>query len=136
MVQFYFLSILLNILAGFVLSIDFLSERMDSLANFKVPLGNPTFRFVLGIVSAAVGFLKLLSAFHGDVPVVGDLLPAAVGMLMGIMLIIDHYKMKAAVSSQAFDAIDRVFIRRKSVIGIIGIIIGVLHFFIPSVLFL
>ncbi len=91
---------------------------------------------ILGIAAVVVGFLKLLSAFRGDIPVVGDLFPAAVGMLMGIMLIIDHYKMKAAVASQAFDTIDRVFIRRKSVIGIIGIVIGVLHFFMPSVLFL
>lgn len=136
MVQFYFLSILFNVAAGFILSLDLLAERMEGLAPLKLPLSNSVFRFALGIGSAAVGFLKLLSVFRGDVPVVGDLLPAAAGMLMGIMLIIDYYKSKAAVSSQAFDTIDRVFIRRKSVIGIIGIVIGILHFFMPSVLFL
>lgn len=136
MVQFYFLSVLLNILTGFVLSIDLLAERMEWVSSLKLPLSNNVFRFVVGISAAAVGFLKLLSVFRGDIPVVGDLLPAAAGILMGVMLIIDYYKAKAAVSSQAIDAIDRVFIRRKSVIGIIGIIIGVLHFFMPSVLFL
>jgi purine-cytosine permease-like protein len=136
MVQFYFLSIVLNITAGFVLSYDFLEERMERLAEVKSSFSNKTFRFVLGIAALVVGFLKLLSVFKGDILVVGDLLPAAAGLLMGIMLIIDYYKTKAEVASQAVDAIDRVFNRRKSIIGIIGMVIGVLHFFMPSVLFL
>ncbi len=69
-------------------------------------------------------------------PVVGDLVPAAAGMIMGITLIIDYYKSKATVSSQAVETFDRVFVRRKSIIGIIGMAVGILHFFIPSVLFL
>ena len=77
---------------------------------------------MLGICTLLFGFLKLLSAYRGDVPIVGDLVPAAAGMIMGITLIIDYYKSKATVSSQAVEAFDRVFVRRKSIIGIIGMV--------------
>jgi hypothetical protein len=136
MVQFYFLSIVTTILSGFVLSLELLERKMPRLSGVRGMFSGKVFRFVLGICTLLFGFLKLLSAYRGDVPVVGDLVPAAAGMIMGITLIIDYYKSKATVSSQAVETFDRVFVRRKSIIGIIGMAVGILHFFIPSVLFL
>ncbi len=133
MVQFYFLSVVTTILAGFTLSMELLERKMPRLAALDNAFSGKLFRFILGICTLAFGFIKLLSTYQGLLPVVGDLVPAAAGMIMGVMLIIDYYKSRSAVTSAAVETFDRIFVRRKSVIGIIGMAVGVLHFFMPSV---
>ena len=133
MVQFYFLSIVTTVLAGFTLSLELLERKMPRLEALDNAFSGKAFRFILGICTLVFGFIKLLSAYRGDVRVVGDLIPALTGMVMGVTLIIDYYKSKAAVTSAAVETFDRIFVRRKSVIGIIGMAVGILHFFVPQV---
>jgi hypothetical protein len=135
MVQFYFLSIVTNILAGFTLSIELLERKMPRLAAMDKAFSGKVFRFILGICTLVFGFIKLLTPFNGII-VFGDLIPALSGMIIGVTLIVDYYKSRAAVTSQAVETFDRIFVRRKSVIGIAGMAIGVLHFFLPSVVLL
>lgn len=136
MVQFYFLSIVFNVFAGLILASELLQGRFEGFRPIGEALQGKTLRMITGIGVGVFGVFKILSAFEGDVPVVGDLLPAAAGIVMGITLLIDRFKERGSVSSQTVEALDRVFVRRKSIIGIIGIAIGLIHFFIPSVLFL
>ena len=138
MIQFYFLSILTNLLGGLVLSIDFLEQKFPTLAKLKDTITNYSFQFILGILTMVFGFLKLLSVTKGDIPVVGDLLPALSGLAIGFTLIISYYKSKSteAESSNAVETLDKVFIRNKTIIGIAGIVVAIIHFIMPKVLFL
>jgi hypothetical protein len=91
---------------------------------------------IFGILTIIFGVFKFLSVTKGDVLVIGDLLPALSGLAVGTTLTVESYKMRSTVTTPAVDRIDNVFVRNKSVIGIVGIVIGVLHFLFPSVLFL
>jgi len=133
MVQFYFLSIVFNALAGYIL----ISED-DDVLEFKsgFSLKDDTFKFVVGILSAAVGLLKILSAIEGDVRVIGDLFPAASGLLTGFILIFEHYRSRLShETSEQTEKIEKLF-GYKKIIGVAAFIAAALHFLFPKVLLL
>lgn len=136
MVQFYFLSIVTNLLGGFVLSLDYLEQKFSGLARIRAAVANNGFQLILGILTFIFGILKLLSVAEGDIPVVGDLLPALSGLIIGITLFISYYKAKSTVTTETVEKLDSVFINNKSIIGIAGMVAGILHFIMPRVLFL
>lgn len=136
MVQFYFLSILTNLLGGLVLSIEFLEEKFPTLTKLKDTLTNYRFQFILGILTFIFGFLKLLSVTKGDIPVVGDLVPSLTGLVIGFTLVVNYYKSKSTETTTAVEKLDNLFIRNKAIIGITGIVAAVIHFIMPKVLFL
>jgi len=135
MLQFYFLSIVLNVLAGYsIFTAD--NEGVLELKG-RFSLKDETSRFVLGILSVLTGLFKLLSPIEGDVPVLGDLLPAAAGFLCGFILIYEYYKNRSSVDdSEETEQIDMVLLRNKKIIGVGSIIVAVLHFLFPKVLLL
>ncbi|TVQ96153.1 MAG: hypothetical protein EA403_16620 [Spirochaetaceae bacterium] len=137
MIQIYLLSVLTNIVAGAVLSVDDGEDRLriSSILSAQL-LSSGTFRLVLGITTFLVGFFKFLSVTHGDVPVVGDLIPALSGVIQGLILLVLHYRQRSDVSSPALDTLDRVFVSNRVMFGTAGMLIGALHFLFPTVLFL
>lgn len=137
MYQFYFLSITCNLLLGMTLSRESLEDKFPSLAGFsRDVLGRRGFRFGLGLAAFIVGFFKLLSVTQGDVPVVGDLLPAAAGLAGGGALLLEYYKERATVSSPLTDTLETILLKNKALWGLAGFLAAVLHFFFPGVLFL
>ncbi|MAG13875.1 MAG: hypothetical protein CMN78_04705 [Spirochaetales bacterium] len=137
MIQFYFLSILANILGGLSLAADHYDEKISGFSRIKQFFeGNPGIRVTVGIVAFLAGFLKLLSVTKGDVPVVGDLLPSLSGLLIGATMLIERYKEKTTVESGAIDVANKVLIKNKSIIGTVGVVVAALHFLLPGVLFL
>jgi len=135
MLQFYFLSIVMNALAGYIL----FAGGNDSPVVFKsgFSLQNETFRLVVGIASALVGFMKLLSVVEGDVPVIGDIVPALAGILAGFVLIFEHYRSRISMeSSSSAEKVDRLLVANKKIIGIAALAAAVLHFLFPRVLLL
>jgi hypothetical protein len=93
----------------------------------------------------------------GDIPVVGDFLPAVAGIAVGATLLIDAYAEGSAKGAEAGvgeasgeegKAADakarpsgrsrtaRFLAENKGAVGIAGIIAGVLHFLFPMVMFL
>lgn len=137
MYQIYLLSVLTTVLAGITLAHDEIGERLKLNAIFNVELfANSGFRLGLGIVTFIVGFLKLLSVSPGDVAVVGDLVPALAGLLMGFTLAFQYYQQRTEVQSNAVETLDRVFGRNASRLGIAGAIAGVVHLLLHRVLFL
>lgn len=137
MYQIYFLSILVNLLAGITLSFDRMDERLQLRSLFNPELfQHAGFRLTMAIVTFVVGFLNLLSVSPGDVPVVGDLLPALAGMVMGSTLFLQYYKDRTTVESSSLTSLDRIFGNNSAIIGTLGIIVAVLHFFLHTVLFL
>ena len=116
MAQFYFLSVLMNILAGLVLvfGINLVSQKFDedfegegafdddlgelssgsSASKVKKTFGelgldSPSFRMVIGILCVFVAVMKILSVFRNDVPVLGDLVPALAGFAGGASILLE-----------------------------------------------
>ncbi|MCL2374085.1 MAG: hypothetical protein FWC65_02430 [Treponema sp.] len=136
MLQFYFLSIAMNALAGYIL---LKGDDDDGLVVFKggFSFKNDTFRLVVGIVAALTGLMKILSVIEGDVPVIGDLFPAMAGLLAGFLLIFEYYRTRASAEAvDGVDKIDRLLVANKKVIGGAAIVAAVLHFLFPTVLLL
>ena len=137
MIQIYLLSVLTNLVAGAVLSVDGGEDRLRIASIFRVELiGSSNFRLGLGLTTFLVGFFKFLSVTYGDVPVVGDLIPALSGVIQGMILLVLYYRERSDISSPALDTLDRVFVSNRVMFGTAGVLIAVLHFLFPTVLFL
>ena len=137
MLQFYFLSILLNALTGSVLlfaaQTDAAAETDSRIPSFVY---DETFRLVLGILTALTGFFKLLTVVRGDVPVVGDLLPALAGLAGGITLLYEFYKKRSSFDETSLPSLFRSLVTGQRYIGIVSLVSAALHFLFPTVLFL
>ena len=135
MLQFYFLSIVLNALAGFLL----ISDNSDGIPDFKVGFSfkDETFRLVVGILAVILGLLKLLSPVEGDIPIIGDLIPALTGFISGFILIFEYYRTRTTIDpTEQTEKIDRLLVSNKKIIGIISLVSAALHFIFPRVLLL
>ena len=87
--QFYFLSIATNLLAGVTLAGDYLATRFPGLQRLLPGLNQRTARLTIGSITAAVGILKLLVYANPlQIVVVGDLLPAVAGIVLGGSLVV------------------------------------------------
>jgi len=137
MVQFYLLAVILNILGGLILTAPLLQEKIPMLEKLHEGLRiNIASRMVFILLSLVVGVFKILSVTKGDVAVVGDLLPALSLLLMAGVFFLDYYKEQSEIGSSFIDKLQRIFVDNKSAIGIILVVIGLLHFLFPRVLFL
>ena len=141
MVQFYFLSVLLNAVTGAALFLNLGSVASDDgggiydASRCFVPFcESETFRFVLGIATVIVGILKLLSPIKDDVPVIGDIFPAATGIVSGFALIYENIRAKRISDVIDRSASIRRFLDSKTYIGIVAMAAAALHFLFPSVI--
>lgn len=136
MKQFYFLSILLNIVSGYALISVETTPKGTSFDGVREFLKGPTLRLVLGVLCATVGFFKLLTVMAGDIPVVGDLLPAVSGMAAGFSLLLEFYKANSNVTTETLEKLDAIFVANRRIIGIIAMTAGAVHFLFSDILFL
>jgi hypothetical protein len=134
MIQFYFLSIFLNVLAGYILITGEEGISFEIRPGFSLRDG--TVRLVLGILAMVTGILKLLSSVEGDMPVLGDLVPAAAGFGAGFVLAFDYYRSHAALDNEKGESVGRMLLKNRKIIGIIAVAAAVLHFLFPTVLLL
>jgi hypothetical protein len=139
MLQFYFLSILLNALIGFFLFFEDESSSPLFKSEFFEKNGNT--RFVLGILSALTCLLKILSPIEGDVLIIGDIIPAGANFLCGFVLIFEHFRNRSSTVDSDEDSKNKnkfrlVLLHNKKIIGTAAVIAAVLHFLFPKVLLL
>lgn len=123
MMQVYFLSVLLNALAGIILIKGNNSE--GSL------LSNRQVRLVIGVLAVVVGFLKLFIVVQPDIIILGDLLPVIAGVAGGANILIDYYREYTTVEISLNAFFEKLFVSGRKYVGIICIIISVLHFLFP-----
>ncbi|MDR1618980.1 MAG: hypothetical protein LBS06_08070, partial [Treponema sp.] len=100
MIQFYFLSILFNLVSGYLLVTDRPEAEESVESSLKFPVNSGTLKLILGILTALTGLLKLLSSVEGDVPVAGDLLPALTGMVAGVVLVFSYYREQSTLETE------------------------------------
>jgi uncharacterized membrane protein YkgB len=136
MIQFYFLSIFFNALAGFVLFTGGGDEDPGIQERLRISLNDETFRLILGILTVVTGILKLLSPVQGDIPVIGDLLPAAAGFVSGLMLIFSYYQEHRTLEAGRLEQVGAGFLSQKKWIGLAVMIAAALHFLFPQALLL
>ena len=137
MLLIYLLSVVLNALVGLILS--FCQEEAEPGA-LSLSLNNETVRLIIGALSFLTGILKILSPVRapGNIPVLGDLLPALVGLAGGFILLFEFYRRKAPDSS-VFDFLERVAAlieRNRKISGYICIAVAALHAIFYQVIFL
>jgi len=137
MLQFYFLSVLLNAITGYVLIFADKDEQ-EILAEHRVPaiVRSETFRLVLGLLTGVTGFFKLLTAVRGDVPVIGDLIPALAGLAGGFNLLYEFYKNRSVVEDETLPPFFQKIIASRRYVGMACLIAACLHFLFPTILFL
>lgn len=137
MIQFYLLAVVMNILGGMFMAAPLLESRMPALHGVQEALKiNVASRIILILISLLVGVFKLLSVTTGDVAVVGDLLPALGLLVIAVVFFLDYYTEQAEVRSGFIESLQKIFIGNKKTIGIVLIVVGLLHFLFPGVLFL
>lgn len=135
MIQFYFLSILLNFLAGYALSFD-RDARTGRLEGIRELFRDETLRLVLGVLTLSIGFFKLFSAVRGDVPIIGDFYPAAAGLLAGFGLVLEYYRVKTTLHTESSNKLDLIFVKNRKWLGVGAMVASIAHFLFPTVLFL
>ena len=137
MIQLYLLSILCNGLSGYILFTG-TDDRTDTTGKgLPFSIDNPAFNLVLGILCIVTGFLKLLSPTMDGILFFGDLVPAASGIIAGLIMIFGIYRKGSSISSEGqlarFSA--NLLHFRKS-IGLFLFGTTFIHFLFPQALFL
>ncbi|MDE5899088.1 MAG: hypothetical protein K2H09_07505 [Treponemataceae bacterium] len=166
MYQFYFLSILLNLLVGLLLFCGWgmepdggTEERGEEGTIFpdEEPSGTPpekrrrnVFALFFGngsiaeerlfrlVIGGLSVFVAVVKLFAAvhGVPVFGDLLPALAGLAGGAAVLIGQYAEGAPEQLSLPAPLQLVFVDNRKVIGIACLCAAVLHFILPEVLFL
>ena len=134
MAQFYLLSILANMIAGLTLAGDYLGEKMPFLASFKNLRANKAAQTIIAIASLVIGVIKLVVLSPGEsVPVVGDILPALTGIVLGGILLIEAFRPTVDSRSESIQKISKAVLTYRVPVGIAGVAVAFLHFLLPGV---
>jgi len=144
MVQLFFLSIVFNGLAGFLFVFADLGKggSAEDGAKFTSFDSDGGFRLIIGILAAITGILKLLLPMGEEgkigLPILGDLIPAAAGLIAGFMLIFGFYRERSSHvdSEEKINRFGEVALHYKKAVGIALLASALLHFLFPKALFL
>lgn len=126
--QFYFLSVLFNLLVG--LSLTFSGVKFDAL----FPGKEKVFKMVVGIATVFTGVMKFVFVVQPDWVILGDFLPAIAGIVGGVCYIIDSYSQinenASSITMNSF--FEKLFVKGKKYIGVACIAVAVVHFIFPT----
>ena len=161
MLQFYFLAVLLNVMAGLILVYAAEFTRGTSLAtpadgmadDFDAGdaaadeedgrpfaresfMNDSLFRLVVGILAVFSGVLLFVSPVQDDAPVVGDLVPALACICGGAALLLEFYANKLSTEIRLPFFLQAVMVTGRRYLGVFCIIAGIVHFIFPRVMFL
>jgi hypothetical protein len=137
MIQFYFLAVLLNVFGGLLLYSTADQDRLPLFRTVNEGLSNnQSWRVIYIILAAVVAIFKILSVTRGDVLIVGDLLPALSLLVIGFDQFLEYYRDKSTVEEGGMQRLAALFQQNKRMLGIAAMVIGVVHFLFPRVLFL
>jgi len=139
MIQFYLLSVILNVLCGYALSARRDVSPSAIVRGARLIIADKGLRMTLAVLSIAVGVLKLFFALRGVIPVIGDFLPATAGIAVGSALFLDvsdEERLPFMRQGSLAARIEKFLVSYKISIGYAGMLAGLIHFLFPMVLFL
>lgn len=135
MLQFYFLSVILNVLTG--ISLVYIKKGTNQdYDKTRELFESSNFKLIVGVLTSFTAVMKLLSVLPGDVPVAGDLISVLAGLAGGATLLLDYYRNKSSVELRLHPFLETLFTKGRVYIGYVCIVAAVLHFLLPKVLFL
>ncbi len=149
MLQFYFLSVLLNLVTGLVLLCGRGQDAggsigddgwEDSGGGSRRAFSNPilgflegrNFKLVLGVLGVLAGLMKLLPVVNGGVPVIGDLLPAVTGIVGGLCVLLDFYMEANSIDYSPNGLLQKLLVDNRRTVGICCLAVATLHFVFPG----
>lgn len=149
MLQMYFLSIILNVLAGLILlskkPVEDTTEAPEKKRNLIEDMNkslsennffqNKSFALVIAILALLTGIIKLFCVAKGGIIILGDLLPALAGITAGFAILLNYYLSTATVATNLPAFLKTIFVDNISWVGIIACAIALLHFIMPGVIF-
>jgi hypothetical protein len=135
MLQFYFLSILTNAMAGALLSAEYFGRRVARLSWLVARPAPRRLKMGTGAAALLVGVCTLFWPAGGGVAI-GDLIPSIAGLVMGVALLFEVFRQDAIFPSEPDTAPTRAGLDWRATIGIAGLAVALLHFFLPERLFL
>lgn len=136
MFQIYFLTVMANIVAGLTISSKFLSTKIEGFQIFAEKMENKMYRVVLGAVSLLTGLFSLLNHNSNNMAILGNLVPAVTAMAMGVVLIVYYFFKEETDENKFSSTVKELAEKYGNILGIAGIIAGIIHFLIPTALFL
>ncbi len=136
MMQFYLLSVIMNLCGGYALYSEGKADRGNAFDGVRAFLGLENFRLVTGILCMITGVFKLLTVTDGDIPIIGDFSPALIGLLVGFTLLFEFYRKHSSLSSPKTQRLEAIFLKNKGYVGMAGMAASLIHFVFPRVLFL
>jgi hypothetical protein len=134
MLQFYFLSIVTNFLAGMTLSADWFSSRIPGLPSLSAAFSGRRGKMAIGLAALLTGFGTLFVPAEPPI-ILGDLFPSMMGMALGIALLFEVFRQDALFPIERGEKnpkVERAPIAYRTALGMLGIFAAVLHFFLPE----
>ena len=131
MLQFYFLSIVCNLLAGVSLAGEWIAQKVPEFLPVASALSARTAKLISGISSLLVGFGTLFVPVEGPI-ILGDLFPSVMGMAMGIALLFEVFRQDAVLPVERSEKSERPAVGYRTTLGMLGIAAAILHFFLPE----
>ncbi len=138
MLQFYFLSVSANFLAGLALSAEWISRKIPGLAGLAPGFSGRGFRMGIGLAAIFVGVGTLFVPADPHL-ILGDILPSLAGMAMGIALLFEVFRQDAlfpAERAEKSDKAARLPMAYRTALGLFGLAVAIVHFFLPDRLIL
>lgn len=138
MIQFYLLSVLLNLITGLLLisAKEIPKDAIETSANGFLFFETKNFRLIIGILAVFIGIMKFLSVFGNDFVFFGDLLPALAGIVGGVSLLYEYYIASSSVTVSLNPFFENIFVKGHRYVGVACVLVAILHFIFPRVLFL
>lgn len=150
MAQFYFLSVLLNIICGLICvyaqgeSDEYLGEEFGEKPESKIPgvdkiheglskeslFTSPMFTLVSGALCFITGIVILFSPYKGS-SVIGDLFPALSAIFGGAATLLSYLEDQSE-EFVAPEILDTILNANKLYIGIACLLFAILHFVAPG----
>ncbi len=135
MLQFYLLSVICNLMAGMTLAFDAILKKAPKLSGLEDILSTRKGKLATGLSALLVGFITLFVPADSTL-ILGDLIPSLAGMAMGIALLFEVFRQDAVFPSESGEKADRPPFAYRTTLGLIGMAVAVLHFFLPDRLLL
>jgi membrane protease YdiL (CAAX protease family) len=136
MLQLYFLSVLFNALCGYILySYD---EEMGNSGEKALSnlFNTPGFQLICGICAAAVAVLVLLLPLSG-IPILGDLVPSAAGLVGAYAVVFGIYRRNSSIDVDSkINRLGESLFHFRKILGIVLMAVSLLHFLFPKALLL
>lgn len=137
MYQIYFLTVLANIVAGLTVSSKYLGSKIEGFQVIAEKMENRMFRIILGALTLLTGLFTLLSHNASSMAVLGDLIPSITAMALGIILVVYYFFSSDSEEENKFVlTVKGLTEKYGNIVGIAGILAGIIHFLVPTALFL